>query len=918
MAKILSWDKVSNKKISDAYFEKQCSYIVYELKSLPNFTDYNFDYLSQEVDNRQVEIIRRQITMLNYIHAFAQENWAVSMRLCKSDKRIIFYIVFRYAGATILSQSELDEMDRKIQNVLMNEYSFERSNMFCEAFDISWASQVSEIFKNEEEYRGEYFYKGIDYSERFYVPYMWTQADNDMESICTALMRHQGRAVVEVTIIPAKYSEAERNWISESIRRLKDYINGFQPKNESGEILRDSNGKSYPKSEPQPELKSAIDNFEKIAKNYQLGRLFLTSIRIWGDRDADFLADAFLINSVKGRAETQIFTRDANLDYFVYVSKCYESVDISAKIFSNWWIECNDGRTFSAQRLNRLNSVEEIANFFRIPVPIKSSFPGFDYDTGEGIRLIKHDKDRKFITLGTYNENKFDQSEARFDVQNLAKHGLIVGVPGSGKTTAMFSILYQLWQHKIPFMILEPAKTEYRALKTLDFFRDDILVFSLGDESISPFRFNPLEVPEGIRLESHISKLQACFVGAFKLEGPLPLFLEKALRYTYSLKGWYEDSVGGEKGPETPTLSDLCKSADYMVSLSGYVGEVRSNIKSALVERLVSLCCGSKGRMLDTKISMPMNELMRQPVVLELDSLNSDEKSLVMMFFLSYVYEYCKVNRKSGMKLQHMLFVEEAHNLIGANQGKEENSRTKSLELFVNMLAEMRALGEGIMIADQLPTAIAPQAVKQTNVKILMRITAEDDRKEIGNSMGLDDVQMHRVINFKTGDSFVFHEDEDRVRTVRMLNFKGKHKVEEPPSDSELREMMENYEISRPQIFMPFGECSKICNVCHRRTRAQAESFVQNIMPQDGKDIYDITFGIEAYLYREGKIKTGALWRRFTRKEAERIMKIYGCISDFFGGCVYLQLINSPSNKTGLRSEDFDSDMKKFLEIRRN
>ena len=422
MAKILNWNNVSSEKISDAYSDKKCSYIIYELKSLPNFTDYGFGYLSQEVDNRQSEIIRRQVTMLNYIHAFAQGNWAVSMRLCKNNNRIILYIVFRYAGSIILSQSELNEMDRRIQNVLMNEYSFVKSNDLRGVLDISWASQVSEIFKNEEEYRGEYFYKGADHGERFYVPYMWTQADNDMESICTALMRHKGRAVVEVTLIPAKYSASEQNWISESIRRLKDYINGFQPKNESGETLRDNNGRPYPKSEPQPELKPAIDNFEKVAKSYQLGRLFLASIRIWSDRDADFLADAFLINSVRGRAETHIFTREADIDYFAYISRCYENVDVSAKILSDWWTERNKGRTFSAQRLNRLNSVEEISSFFRIPVPIKSSFPGFDYDTGEGIRPVKPDQDRKFIILGTYNENKFDQSEeAKFDVQKFMK-----------------------------------------------------------------------------------------------------------------------------------------------------------------------------------------------------------------------------------------------------------------------------------------------------------------------------------------------------------------------------------------------------------------------------------------------------------------------------------------------------------------
>ena len=60
-----------------------------------------------------------------------------------------------------------------------------------------------------------------------------------------------------------------------------------------------------------------------------------------------------------------------------------------------------------------------------------------------------------------------------------------------------------------------------------------MLVFSLGDESVSPFRFNPMEVLPGAKIESHISKLQACFVGAFDLFDPLPVFLEQAIRRTY-------------------------------------------------------------------------------------------------------------------------------------------------------------------------------------------------------------------------------------------------------------------------------------------------------------------------------------------------------------------------------------------------
>ena len=50
---------------------------------------------------------------------------------------------------------------------------------------------------------------------------------------------------------------------------------------------------------------------------------------------------------------------------------------------------------------------------------------------------------------------------------------------------------------------------------------------------------------------------------------------------------------------------------------------------------------------------------------MELDALNEDEKSLMMMFILSFVYEYAKSIRKSGSPLKHILVVEEAHNLIG-------------------------------------------------------------------------------------------------------------------------------------------------------------------------------------------------------------------------------------------------------------
>ena len=378
----------------------------------------------------------------------------------------------------------------------------------------------------------------------------------------------------------------------------------------------------------------------------------------------------------------------------------------------------------------------------------------------------------------------------------------------------------------------------------------------------------------------------------------LPIFLEQAIRRTYKEKGWYEDSIGGEPGVETPTLSDLCESAEYIVENSGFDPKMKADFKASLLERLNSLRRGSKGRMLDTSSTIPMKELMEKPIVMELDSLNGDEKSLMMMFLLTYVFEYCKIQRHSGSPLKHMLLVEEAHNLIpatGSGNGNRADPKMHTIELFVNMLAEMRALGQGILIADQLPTAIAPQAVKQTNVKILMRVTAKDDREEIGNTMDLNDEQMHQVVNFKTGHAYVYHEGEDRVRMVRMINFKDDHDVEYPPSDEELRQIMKIYEEEHSELFKPFPECNQYCSICDRRVRNQAESLVLSIKDNQQKDIYRQVFekedsnGVDEYRKR---IAFCSALLFLKNREQKRIIERYKNIGDSFGACVYIHMMH--------------------------
>ena len=72
--------------------------------------------------------------------------------------------------------------------------------------------------------------------------------------------------------------------------------------------------------------------------------------------------------------------------------------------------------------------------------------------------------------------------DVTFPVKLFKKHAFIAGVPGAGKTNTMLYLVTTLWrdtQQHVPFLVLEPAKQEYRALAMIDGM-EDLCVFSPG------------------------------------------------------------------------------------------------------------------------------------------------------------------------------------------------------------------------------------------------------------------------------------------------------------------------------------------------------------------------------------------------------------------------------------------------------
>lgn len=893
MPTIHSWNTVDKDGWLYQNSQRNFALLVFALDKLPDFSEPRFAYLSEKVDGRPANIIHKQVQTLRQLHSFGEMH-AFSLRIKKTGHHLTLYIICRISkNGEITKEEQINCADRIIA-ALPHEYTFRQISQNTEdwksALDPSWIQQGVEIFKPEEKFAANtlpYFYS---------VP-LWAAENNDMSLVCRTMLKSKINTVIEITLFPTNFIAKERSWVDTALTQLKNAQVGER-------VYSGSTNKLLKQFDPMPGLKAPVENYENLIKRYDNSRLFLSSIRVFGAGDPTDVVEALISGATKTKPQIMRFLPGS--DEISSQKIGYANIDYLPEIHTSFWDQ-NAERPFRAQRIHRLVDLEESSNFWRIPIPVSSGFPGFELDTGLGADLQGVTSSAS-ITLGTYIDDPAKaNSTAGFSKHQLTKHGLIVGVPGSGKTTALFNILHQLWygDDLTPFMVLEPAKTEFRALKNIERFKENMLVFTLGDERLSPFRFNPFEVLPGIPLESHISRLNACFIGAFDLFDPLPLLLDKAIRQTYASKGWYDESIGGEYGVETPTLSDLCRTAEQVISSSGYSDKLRDDFRASLLQRLNSLRRGSKGRMLDTKQSIPFETLMSRPTILELDALNEDEKALLMMFLLSSVYEYCKIKRKSGSPLKHVLVVEEAHNLIGATYTSSEhraNPKEQTINLFIKMLAEMRALGEGILIADQLPTAIAPQAVKQTNIKILMRLTAKDDREEIGNTMDLSESEMKNVVHFKTGYAYIYHEGLDRIRMVEMLNYKKENNIEEPPSDEELADYMQFYELENPHLFRPFAECLHVCDKCNRRVRSQAETFVDYYLNGTGENSLNTRISVDkqnapcAHELITDSLNSCQLFYSATKKECGRLLSKYGIVNREFPICAYLHMLHSDTH----------------------
>ncbi len=358
---------------------------------------------------------------------------------------------------------------------------------------------------------------------------------------------------------------------------------------------------------------------------------------------------------------------------------------------------------------------------------------------------------------------------------HLNKHTFITGVTGSGKTTTCQRILNSA---NMPFLVIEPAKTEYRVLTEK---YDDILIFTLGNETIAPLRMNPFEFFKGENISSRVDMIKANIEAAFDMEAAIPQLIESALYACYEKYGWdiatstnsrFNDPFAD--GVYTfPTLSDLIVEVAHVTEKQGFDERLKNDYIGSINARLQGLMVGAKGFMLNTPRSIDFKNIVERNVIFELEEIkNGAEKSLVMGFILINLNEAIKIKHQAyqqqGKDFKHITLIEEAHRLLSKYVAGDNPSKKLGVETFSDMLAEVRKYGESLIIVDQIPNKLTPEVLKNTNTKIVHRLFASDDKEAIGNTMSLNDEQKGFLSNLDVGRAIVSNQDFAKPLQVQI------------------------------------------------------------------------------------------------------------------------------------------------------
>lgn len=422
--------------------------------------------------------------------------------------------------------------------------------------------------------------------------------------------------------------------------------------------------------------------------------------------------------------------------------------------------EAREWQAFSdpvIEELRYISDPGEAAAVVRFPQPPRGGLPGMHsvpmVTLPKSPQPAASDRTAATVQIGTSPYG----GPVTLTLGELNQHCLVVGLPGFGKTNTSHTILRQLWNdHHIPFLVLDPAKSDYQDLVGVLDERDGVhpLRIVLTPEAMA---FNPFVVPPGSSIATHAGRVLGAFDAALQISAFWPLGYIMLSRGVFRA---YEQCKPGE----SPTLRSVYAALGDLLRSSPMDSRSKADAMASLLGRIEHMVRGPLGEALTggTDAGIDWDALLGGPVIVEFRGFaGPTERSLIFGLLIAGLASVRESGGAAG-RLRHVTVLEEAHRVL-ANRGSVE---AEGVRLLAEAIAELRGSGEGFLVVDQTPTALHPVIRKVCGSLIAHRLVEKAERESIGSGLLLDDRQTDDLARLSVGRAVVYGAARDASAVV--------------------------------------------------------------------------------------------------------------------------------------------------------
>lgn len=440
--------------------------------------------------------------------------------------------------------------------------------------------------------------------------------------------------------------------------------------------------------------------------------------------------------------ESSILTSDEVAGYLILPRR-----DITIRVTKREKFSSGTRSTFKDSTPHTVE-VERIT--FEVPTNVSWLLQTPEINLGNPIDESGNVLPNKYVTFGT---------------NQMSMHLGVFGNTQSGKTTSVISIIGQAIILGINPVVLVPTKSYEWWVLMLMF--PQIRIFTCGRSDIANLVINIWNPPKNVQISKWVDRVVEVWTLWFPNDQVISMHIEDVIYTVYKNCGW--DLRTNTKG-NAILLDDVVDAAREVSEKLDYGDEVKSNLYGALVARIKGILRKpALVDMLNTPTGLTIQELLAYPTIIDMDDLFGNDKILLMGILTAAISEYKLANPTK--EITNLLVLEEAHHLLSQydNAGVANSGvRLQAINAFVEMLRVVGGTGLGVILIDQSPTSLVPQAIKIL-VNLVIHALSDDDQKLVGKHARCTDAQIGHIGGMPPGEAVVYLQHEGEPKNVKMF-----------------------------------------------------------------------------------------------------------------------------------------------------